>query len=283
MITLPEFPNRVFKNWDEAHAALKEHEKRLIGLKCSQIYKSIDKLQGFSITPFLDKSLVSAKSHVPTWMKEGNVYPVINTTLYRDSHKDVHFNELWKRSIKNNVGKLYYVEGHELMTKSIIAWPEDVKAFTAMVPWSFLGKSYEGETQALIYEIPDAAIKHEGARDVIDNKRDMQNSVRMQYVKMSLALNSDSSEWKENKELYDSRIDLVANKDVIEAEDNYFWAVDEAKIFKEGSMVIAGSNDVTPIIYEDPAKSTSSDTDPPEGTQLSDAQKAENAFYNNLI
>ena len=283
MITLPEFPNRVFKNWAEAHAALKENESKIISLKCSQVYKSIEKLGGFSVTPFLDKSVISDKSHTPAWMKEGNLYPVINTTLYRDSHKDVHFNELWKRSLKANVGKLYYAEAHSLKVADIIAWPEQVKAFTAMVPWSFLGKSYEGETQALIYEIKDADIVHTGARNVIDNKREMQNSVRMQYVKMHLALNSDSSEWKENKELYDSRIDSIANKDVIEAEDKYFWAVDEAKIFKAGPMGIAGSNDVTPIIYEDPAKSTSSQADPSEDTQLTPEQKAENAFYNNLI
>jgi len=280
MITLREFPNRTFKNWGEAHAALKEHEARLISLKCSQVYKSIDKLQGFSVTPFLDKALHAAKSHVPTWMKDGNQYPVINTTKYFDSHGDVHFDGIWKRSLKANVGKLFYVEGHELMTKSVIAWPEHVKSFTADVPWSYLGKSYEGNTQALIYEIPDAEIKHEGARDVIDNKREMQNSVRMQYVKMTLALNSDSSEWKENKELYDSRIDLIANKDIVE-QNKYFWAVDEAKIFKEGSMVIAGSNDVTPIIFGDPAKGTSSKTDSPEGTRSK--EKEENAFYNNLM
>lgn len=283
MVTLREFPNKVFKDWNEAHSALKENEKRLISLKCAEVYKSIDKLGGFSVTPFLDKTIAASKGYSPDWMKAGNIYPVINTTLYMDSHKDVHFNGIWNRSLNANVGKLYYVEAHSLKVADIIAWPEDVKSFVEMVPWSFLGRPYEGETQALIYEIPDAAIKHAGAREVIDNKREMQNSVRMQYVKISLALNSDSREWKENKELYDARIDMIANREVAE-ESKYFWAVDEAKIFKEGSMVVAGSHDVTPITYGDSVKDTSpDDTDPPEGIRMTKEQKDENAFYNNLI
>lgn len=259
MIKLREFPNRTFKTWAEAHAALKENEEKLIGLKCSKVMKSIDKLDGFNILPFLDMSK-SAAIKAEEWMKAGNHYPIINTTKYFDSHGDVHFDGLWKRSLKANQGKLYYAEAHSLKIADIIAWPQDVKSFTKMIPWSVLGRSYKGETEALVFEIKDEAITHKDARKVIEEKREMQNSVRMQYVKMKLALNSESSDWKENKDLYDERIDLVANKDEVE-KFGYFWAVDEAKIFKEGSMVIAGSNDVTPTFYdnEDPEKST-----PPE-------------------
>lgn len=283
MIRLREFPNRSFKNANEAFAALKEHEDRLINLKCAQVYKSVDKLQGFSVSPFFQEKMFSAKAmDTPSWLKDGNIYPIINTTKYFDSHGDVHFDGIWNRSVKANKGKLYYVESHSLKVADIIAWPEDVKAFTANIPWSMVGKAYEGETQALIYEIPDERIDHVGARKVIDGKKDIQNSVRMQYVKMKLAINSDSKEWKENKELYDERIDLVANKEIVD-EFGYFWAVDEAKIFKEGSMVIAGSNDATTNIYgnEEPAKGTSDD--PPQGTQLTAKQIEENAYFNNLI
>ena len=264
MISIREFPNRVFKSLDHAFEALKENEDKLISLKCSQVFKSIDKLDGFSVTPFLDKSIVSNKASL-SWIKEGNLYPIINTTKYFDSHGDVHFDGLWGRSIKANKGKLYYVESHSLKIADIIAWPENVKAFTEQIPWSMVGKSYKGNTEALIYEIPKSSIDHAGALKVMNEKREMQNSVRMQYVKLKLALNSESSDWKENKELYDERIDMIANKDVVE-EQGYFWAVDEAKIFKEGSMVIAGSNDATANIYEEPAKGTSSKLEPATGT-----------------
>lgn len=278
MVFLKEFPNRSFKTKNEAFAALKEQESRLIALKCAQVYKSAEKLDGFKVIPFLERAAMAAKAHTPTWYKDGNLYPIINTTKYYDSHGDVHFDGIWGRSIKATVGKLHYVEAHSLKIADIIAWPENVKAFTADVPWSLVGKGYEGNTQALIYEIPKAAITHPGALDVIENKRAVENSVRMQYVKIKLAMNSDSRDWKENKELYDERIDLIANKDVV-AENGYFWAVDEAKIFKEGSMVIAGSNDATSI-YGGPAKSTPPDNDPPEGTR---EQKAEEDYYKNLI
>lgn len=270
MLTAKCFPNRVFKTHNELFEALKENEQRLISLKCSQVYKSIDKLEGFHITPFIDVEKLNGQAKAEPWMKSGNIYPIINTTKYMDSHDDVHFDGIWNRSLKSNIGKLYYVESHSLKIADIIAWPENVKSFTANIPWSLVGKAYPGETEALIYEIPKEKIEHEGANKVIREKREMQNSVRMQYMKISLALNSDSSEWKENKELYDERIDLIANKDYA-SERGFFWAVDEAKIFKEGSMVIAGSNDATATIYEEPAKGTSSKTDPSKDTRLLDS------------
>lgn len=281
MITAKEFPNRTFKDLNELFEALKENEARLITLKCAQIYKSIDKLDGFKVTPFLNKSFTGAEKAEP-WMKSGHLYPIINTTKYYDSHSDVHFNGLWSRTIKANVGKLHYVEAHSLKIADIIAWPESVTAFTKIIPWSMVGKNYPGDTEALIYEIPKEAIAHPGALQVISQKRDMQNSVRMQYVKLALALNSDSKEWKENKELYDERIDLIANKEEV-AENGYFWAVDEAKIFKEGSMVIAGSNDATAIQYGDDGSAKRHTEDPGPGTRHSEKEEDEAQFFKNLI
>lgn len=253
MHTVRELPNEVFKSKAHAFEALKRQETRLIKLKCSQVYKSCDKLQGFKTLPFLNKSF-STQKNTPEWFQEGNIYPIINTTKYYDSHGDVHFDGIWDRSLKANVGKLYYVEDHSLKINDIIAWPETVKSFVKMVDWSMVGKTYEGQTQALIYEIPKEVITHKGALEVLDNNRPIENSVRMQYVKMNLAINSSEDEFKENKEIYDSRIESIANKEEAER-DGYFWAVDEAKIFKEGSMVIAGSNDATSI-YSGPADST---------------------------
>lgn len=277
MIKLREFPNRVFKTQQEAFEALKENEERLIGLKCSRVMKSIDKLEGFSIMPFLDPTKMDDSYKAEPWMKSGYHYPIINTTKYLDSHRDVHFDGLWKRSLKINVGKLYYAEAHSLKIRDIIAWPENVKSFTKIIPWNALGRNYKGETEALVFEIKDEHITHKDARMVIDEKREMQNSVRMQYVKVRLAVDSDSRDWKENKELYDERIDLIANKEEVE-KFGYFWAVDEAKIFKEGSMVIAGSNDVTPIFYdnEDPEKSTPQPAGPGES-------HSEDDYYKGLI
>lgn len=275
MVTLREFPNRTFKSKEDAFSALKEHEVRLISLKCARIQKSIDKLEGFNITPFLDVSKLPDLASYKTepWVKKDHIYPVINTTKYFDNHGDVHFDGIWKRSIKANVGKLHYVEAHVLKMADIIAWPEDVTAFTKQIPWWLVNKNYSGNTEGLIFEIPKDAIVHDAALKVIQDKRPMENSVRMQYVKAKMAINSTSRDLKENKELYDERIDLIANKDQVE-EFGYFFAVDEAKIIKEGSMVIAGSNDATAIVYdtEESAKGTSS---PGTGSGHSDDSETE--------
>ena len=115
------------------------------------------------------------------------------------------------------------------------------------LPFSFLGKSYEGNTEALIFLIDKNKIVHEGAKQIIENKRPVQNSVRMEYVKIDLAIDDAQPEYAENKKTFDLYINEIANKDKA-IEQGYFWAVTEAKISKEGSMVLFGSNDVTPII-----------------------------------
>ncbi len=279
MIRLREFPDRTFKTKEHAFAALKEHKDKIISLKCSQVYKSIDKCD-LRTVPFLTKSLFSAKNAKEPWMKDGLIYPIINTTKYFDNHGDVHFDGIWKRSLKQNVGKLYYVEAHSLKIADIIAWPESVTSFTKIVPWSMVGKNYEGETEALIYGIPEEKIEHQGALKVIAEKRDMQNSVRMIYVKIFLGMNSDGKDWEEEKEYWDEKYPLIANKADVE-EYGYFWGVEEAKIFKEGSMVIAGSNDATAIQYnKEPASGTSLKTDSPNGTQFDVSQAIQKLKFN---
>jgi len=269
MVRIKEFPNRTFKTIEHAFEALMEHKERLISLKCSQVYKSCEK-SDLRILPFLTKSVFSEKAQREPWMKDGMLYPIINTTKYFDSHNDVHFDGLWKRSLQHNKGKLYYVEAHSLKIADIIAWPENVKSFTKEIPWSLVGKNFSGNTEALIYEIPEDKIGHQGALKVISEKREMQNSVRMQYVEIKLGLNSESKDWEEEKAYFDEKYPLIANKEDVD-EYGYFWGVEEAKIFKEGSMVIAGSNDATSIIYtEEPAQGTSSKTETAQGTSKSE-------------
>jgi len=242
--------NREFSSKSELFAALKKNEANIISLKKAAIQKSHDKGQ---FTPSYIK--VDETSKAILNLKDGYIYPVINTTKYLDSHGDVHLDGIWTKSIKDNSGKFFYVNDHSLKTSDVIAWSDDVKAYTKNLAWSFIGKDYEGETQALIFEIELAKIVNDAALKVINDKRPVQNSVRMQYVDIHLAMDSDNKEHKENKKLYDKVYPTIANKDRAD-ENGYFWAVGEAKIQKEGSMVLLGSNDATPIIYQEPVKST---------------------------
>lgn len=274
MIKLLEFPEKTFASKQEAFAYLKANESKIAQIKCSQVMKSFEK--GCPrITPFLMKQGAASKEF--SFVKDGNFYPIINTTLWLDSHLDVHLDNLWNRSIDQNQGKLYYVDTHSMKVTDVIAWPEDVKAFTRHLSWADLGLNIEGETQALIYEIPEDKIEHEGARKVVSNKRKIQNSVRMQYVKIRLAMNDAGEDFKENKAIWDEIYPKVANKETAD-EYGYFWGVYEAKIFKEGSMVLAGSNEMTPIIYEkeEPGQATSS-----KGSAAGTPTVA--SFYKNLV
>lgn len=260
MIVCKELPGKSFESKTEMFKALVSFKDKIISLKKAEIYKSADKGQ------FGTFDFKAADSNKAEFMKDGYIYPVINTTKYLDSHGDVHFDGIWTKSVKEQQGQLFYVENHNLNTKEVIAWPGEVNAFVKSVPWSFVGKNYEGETEALIYEIKESDIENDNALKILSKRRPVQNSVRMQYVKIRLAVNDASKEFAEYKAYYDSRITDIANKEAVE-ENGYFWGVEEAKIVKEGSMVLYGSNDATPIQYTEAGSSTSSKEEPSEDTQ----------------
>lgn len=269
MIITKDFPDKVFATKQELFAALRENASKIIAVKKAEIQKSHEK--GYSFHAFLNKDTDPSKS--VAGMKDGYVYPVINTTKYMDSHRDVHFDGIWNKSAKEQNGKLFYVTDHEVKIDSVIAWPEDVNVVVKSVPWSFVGKNYEGYTEALIYEIPKDKIVHEKAKDIINNKRPVQNSVRMMYVKMQLGMDSVEKEDIEFKKYFDSRFDQIANKEQVQ-ELGYFWGVEEAKIVTEGSMVIKGSNDATPVRQTEYEPVNSTQSEPMKVTPVFDVLEA---------
>ena len=257
MITCKQFPDKTFTSKEEVFAELRTNAAKIITLKKAQIQKSY--MKGGNTVSFLDPARIdSAAMKVGPQMKDGYIYPVINTTNYLDSHDDVHFPPIWDRTVKDQAGKIYYVTNHDLEIGDIIAWPEQVTMMLKSVPWSFVGKDYAGSTQALMFEIKKDGITHVEAKDIIDNKRQVQNSVRMQYVTVKLAMDSSNKDDVTYKQYWDSRIDQIANKEEA-MEQSYFFGVEEAKIINEGSMVIKGSNDATPIRQKDEADTITSE------------------------
>jgi hypothetical protein len=99
---------------------------------------------------------------------------------------------------------------------------------------------------------------------LIEDKEDMQNSIRMQYVKIDLAFNDEEyeDEYKVWKEVYPQ----ISNKERAD-ELGYFYAVRELKIVNEGSMVLFGSNDATPIKDIEAVNDTSSKQEPSKDTR----------------
>lgn len=244
--------NKAFETKVELFNALKANEDKIISLKKAQKYESAEKGQISIVGAYL-KSDMANKAGLNT--KQGFVYPVINTTRYMDGHDDVHFDGLWKKSLIEQSGKIFYLANHSKSIDDVIAWPEDVRAFTQLIDWSFVGKGFPGQTEALIFEIDETKIKKDSAIEAIKEKRKVQGSVSMFYVKIVMAVDSTEKEFAINKAYFDSRINMIANKEKA-IEQGYFFGVEEAKINKEGSMVLEGSNDATEIIYNEPLQST---------------------------
>lgn len=249
--------NKTFTDREELFKALKDNEQKIISLKKATVYKSAEKGQ------FASGSLNASeiKSNYD-WMKKGYFYPIVNTTNYRDSHGDVHFPALWNKTIKEQSGRIHYVLDHELKVGSVIAWPDNVGLMLKPIEWSAVGKDYPGTTEALILEVAESDIVNQDAKSVYSAKRSVQGSVRMSYVTIKLGINSDSKEYLENKSYYNSRINEIANRQEVE-DAGYFFGIEEAKLIKESSMVLFGSNDATSIVYPVAVDDTKGDNNTP--------------------
>lgn len=275
MIKSAYFPGKEFATKQELFSALRNNVEKIISLKKMEIYKSLYK--GYSTDSFLFKDLAETVKVGPH-MKDNYIYPVINTTRYMDSHDDVHLDGIWDRSVKEQQGKLFYVADHSIEIGKIIAWPEDVTAMVKTIPWTFVGKDYTGSAEALIYEINKEKIVMDAAKQIITEKRPVQNSVRMQYVTIKMGMNSDAKEDIEYRAYYDKHVNTIVNKEVAEAR-GYFFGIEEAKIIKEGSMVILGSNDATAIRQKEEIGTTVS-TEHKSESAAQVAQKTKTIFIN---
>lgn len=270
--------NKSFASQALMFAALKAGKQELIASKKASIKNTDPILAGIPIGSPNSFPLVK-EFGTPKEVNFGDyVYPVINTINYLDSHKDVHLTGIWDKSAKEQSGKTYYIINHELMLGKVISYPKDVSIYVKDMTWKDLGRNYPGSTQALIFKAKLTERSNKDAFDAIKAGEEIQNSVRMQYVRLELAINSNEDYYKEEKAVWNKYAPLVVNQEDLN-ETVYFWAVHEAKIYLEGSAVLFGSNDVTPIYTEEPKH-----IEPPAGTQIlavDDTRKKE--ALNNLF
>lgn len=208
-------------------------------LKCADVIKSepID-VSIRSNTAEKSSDSVSEKLEIGK-----TVTNVISTMLYADSHDDVHAIDMFAKSVVEQAGKVFHVVDHDLSIGKIVAYPQDVEMELKTVSWSSLGKPYNGNTQVLLFKskITDKTNKdaYMGYRDNVG----FQHSIRMQYVSIELAVNDP--EMKEEYTAWMKYRPLVANGERVD-EKGYFFYIKEAKIYREGSTVLFGSNDATP-------------------------------------
>jgi hypothetical protein len=263
MIVVKEFPNKQFNSKEELFKALRENKNTLIAQK-KMITKQADAVIHYVQVENEKGETIKATYSDTSIINQLKAELVINTTNLMDSHSDVHIKGIWNKSAKEQKNLLLLQE-HKMTFDHIIS--DNVDVSVKEVKWSDLGYSYKGTTEALTFDV------------LIDKQRNpfmfaqyakgyvKEHSVGMRYVKMELAINSDSKWDVEEKEIWDNYIDQVANKEQAE-EQGYFWAVLEAKIV-EGSAVVKGSNFATPTINVEAVKDDTPTitTEPTEVTQ----------------
>lgn len=275
-----EFPDKA-----SMYAELKANKEAIIGLKKAAT-KFTDWI-GDYVKAIVDEAN-KAEGGASAEIKMGDfVYPVINTTNWFDSHGDVHLDGIWDVSAKDQNGKTYYIINHELELGKVISYPQDVEIMLRKMQWRELGKDVDGETQALIFKVKLTEKGNADAVKAIMDKVPLQNSIRMRYVRIELCINDTSDYYKEEYANWLKHYDKVANKTELN-EAGFFWAVIEAKIEKEGSAVLYGSNEVTPVLQnieeekgnplDGSSSSSESSTDP-----SADSHRVKRSIIHNLM
>jgi len=269
MIQLQEFPDKEFATKEDAFKALKENKKQLVSLKKSST-KNADAVDfDYLKSSVPTESIKEDANGTTTDINSLEVKVVINTTNFLDSHGDVHIDGIWNKSLKDNVSFLHLQE-HNRSFKHIIS--DNAKGYVQTMSWKKLGLSFDGSTQALIFESNIEKDRNEFMLNQYAKKWVKNHSVGMRYVNMELCINSEAEWNKEEKDNWDKYYSLIANKEMAD-ERGYFWAVTEAKII-EGSAVVMGSNSATPTLEnkEEPSKGTL-EIEPLQDTQTTEMLK----------
>ena len=107
------------------------------------------------------------------------------------------------------------------------------------------------------------------------------HSVGMRYVKIDLAINSESEWDKDEKELWDKYYPIVVNKEIAD-ERGYFWVVSEAKVI-EGSAVVMGSNSATPTLSVENKSEADNITSEQEEPSIDTQKQDKKSYYLGLI
>jgi len=242
MIKSHYFPDKTYNSKEELFKDLKDNLDFIIDAKKSQIQKSCDK--GVSVTCKSLDLLKFQDQNKAIKIDDNYYYIAVNSTKILDSHDDLHLDNLWNKSIAEQQGKNYLVIDHELEVDKVIVRKEHIEMFVAKVPFSLLGKSYDGDTQALIYKMPKSQVKHQLVKEWLDSGDEIEASVRMQYVTFDLCMDSNDPDDATAKANYDKYYPLIANKNEFDY-IYYFFAIKEAKNVRESSLVVFGSNSAT--------------------------------------
>lgn len=270
--------DKSFSSKEDLFKALRESKKEIIGIKKSQILKSVDKGVSITAKPLDSNKLSTTNKNIS--LDENYYYIAVNSTRILDSHKDLHIDGIWNKTIKEQQGKNYLVDTHKMSLNTTIARKENVEIMTAIVPFSLIGKSYSGETEVLIYKVAKDKIINPIAKEWLESGDAIEGSVKMRYTDIDLAMNSKAIEDEKELKNYNDYKEIIANKDDFEEEIYYFWVVKQAQNLHESSLVLMGSNEATGLLEN---KNIEPSTDTQKAEAEKSLQEQQKKYYESLI
>lgn len=265
MIKSIYFPDKEFATKEDLFDALKSNLSIIEDQKKAKIYESYKKGQSVNMKP-IDVSKFDVEQQKALNLNSDFYYIVFNSTRILDSHEDVHIDGIWNKSVKEKQFKNYIVTDHELEVLNTVVRKEYVEIFTAKIPFAMLGKSYEGDTEVLIYKFPKDKIQIPVVKEWLESGDELQGSVRMRYIKFVFCMDSKNPDDAQAKANYDKYYEYIANKDDFEYIP-YYFAILEASNEKESSFVIYGSNTVTGQLKDNQAEKSLEVPEPSQDTQ----------------
>jgi hypothetical protein len=202
-----------------------------------------------------------------------------NMSMFADSYLDVLGDNSFAKTIRENgpQGKkmIRHLKNHQYDTDGVVGTPTSI--YSKSLNLKDLG--VDSHIENGIGLIMDSDVKRKYDRKTFEMYTDEdinQHSIGLQYGKIALAINDE--EYPEEKKIYDTYLDKVINREVVQ-KSGYFWYVSEYKLF-EISAVLMGANELTPTLstiksIDQPPNST--DTEP-----VSSTPKRIDSFYLNI-
>lgn len=253
-----------FNTKSELYSYLKENKKDLIAQKKSMPIFSDCVSFGVSNT----KASNTTKANEP--IKEDvdtiRVKVVANTSNWIDSHSDMLLAGSWNKSISERKHMIPHLHDHKHTIDAKVG--EVVDIYGSTLSFTELGIKGIGTTEALVFVTDIKKSYNEKVFNQYKEGKINQHSIGLQYVKMELAINDETS--TKEFEFWNKHYESVINKDTADA-NGFFWVVQEIKLI-ENSAVLFGANEITPTldnnvktaIVEDTVKNQSLDTNTDE-------------------
>ena len=263
-------PNKEFSTKEMLFDELRKNKEIIIDAKKSEILKSCDKGQSVLLKN-LDLQKFSETEKAINFDSD-YYYFAVNSTLILDSHQDLHDNGIWNQTVKQIQGKNYLICDHDLDIDKVVAKKEHIEVLIMKVPFSLIGKDYKGETEILVYKVRKDKIVHKTVKEWLESGDSLECSVRMQYVTILLAMDSENPQDATERKNYYDYINKIANKDDFEY-ISHFFIIKEAKNVKESSLVLFGSNHVTGVISDSANKNIEAVNDTSKPETSNDTQK----------